>query len=144
MRNSFRALTGKDPLAGIILILLVLLMYLADDGSNAGSGSTADDRALEAVAKERAKRGSACSSDKGALSWPDAALIVLVIPIVVGAIVVAIIPAIVMSRIVVVPASAAVAHSSIERGIIPVAAIVASIPVPIPILSADRKQAGSH
>ena len=115
-------------------------MYLAYSGSDAGSGSAADECAFEAVAEDRAKRGAACAPDQGTLAWPDAALAVLVVTVVV-----ALVPAIVIARIVVISASAAVAHSPIESGVVPVAVIVASVPIPIPVpvLSAERKQTRS-
>lgn len=120
----------------IVLILLVLLVHLTYYGSNAGPSRTANNRSFEASAEDRAEHRSARSADKGSLARTDAALVRVI------AVAVSIILAIVIARIVVLSTSTPIAHASIERRIITMIAIFASIP--IAVLGAKGKQAGSQ
>jgi hypothetical protein len=112
----------------VLVVVLVVLMHLTYDGSDAGSGCTTDKSPFEASAEDCAKYRSTRSTDEGSFAGTDAALVRLIVvaTVVVSAIVVS---AIVIARIVIVSSSTASTNPVVERGVVTVVVVVAMISV---------------
>jgi hypothetical protein len=89
----------------VAVVALAVLIGLADDCTDSGSGCAADDGSLETAAKERAEDGSAASADESSFAGADSALIAISVIAVVAV-------------VIVVVAVTAAAHSVIEVGIL--------------------------
>lgn len=97
------------------IVALAALVGLAYDGANACACGSADDGAFEPAAEERPENSSASRADEGSFAWPDAALIVITVTIVM---------AIVVAGIVVLTALTALPNAVVELGISIVLGIV--------------------
>lgn len=106
----------------VVLIALVVLVGLADDGADAGSGRAADDGPFQPAAEEGAEDGTAAGADERSFARTDAALIVAMMLVVVTIV-----------AVIVLAAVAALTDAVIEVGI----SIVVS-------LRADREHTGSQ
>ena len=122
-------------LARVVLVVLVLLMYLAYDGSDARARSSADKGSFKTVTKDCAKRGSSGPANQGSLAGTDAALVLVSVVAVVVAIVIS---AIIVAGIVVLSASTTSTDTPVKLLVIAIVPTVATVPV----LCASRKNAG--
>jgi len=75
----------------VVVVVAVVLGGLAYYGSDAGTGCSADDGALQAAAEECAERGPAGYTDEGSLAGSDAVIAAVIV--VVRAVVVVVVAA---------------------------------------------------
>lgn len=87
----------------VAIIVAAVLVSLADDCADSGSGCAADDGSFEAAAEDCAEKSAATRADESAFSGTDSALIAI---------------SVVVTVVVVIAATTAVANSVIEVGIL--------------------------
>ena len=102
-------------MAVVIVVVAFVLGSLTYYCANAGSGSSADESALHAAAKQRTKGRAAGSADKGSFTWTDAALTMIVVVTVILMVVIVVAR---VAVIVVVAAASAVAHAVIVGAVV--------------------------
>lgn len=117
LRSLKKSRGWRGLVATPVAVAAVVLIGLAYDCSDAGTGCSADDGSLEAAAEDCAEEGSAAGTDDGALAGSDTALIAAV----------AVVAPVVMA-VVVVASAAPVAYAVIE--------------VVVVVLRAHRQKAG--
>ena len=115
----FLSCCGRQVLAAVRVVIAVILVRFANDGSDARARRSPDDGSLQAAAEECAENRSARCADGRAFPWPDAAL-VAVVATVISAMVVVRMP-------VVVPTAAPGANAVVELTLI--AAVIPTLGV---------------